>query len=697
MSRIPSHRLVCCLLLVLAVPRWLPAAPSNAGTSAGTGAGAAGANARGTPPRSAAAALPGEIPASFQPDTGSFDYVKREEMIPMRDGVKLKTFILVPKGAAHAPMLLTRTPYNAAERVLRFDSPHLAAVVPQMDDTAVAAGYIIVFQDVRGKYGSQGDYVMNRPLRGPLNATAVDHATDTYDTIDWLVRHVPESNGRVGTIGGSYEGFTTLMSTVHPHPALKVAVPFAPMVDGWIGDDWFHNGAFRQDGTLDYIYDQEATRKGDEKWWSGTRDTYQAYLEAGSAGAMAVSHGLDQLGFWRELAAHTSYDAFWQDQAVDKLLAGQPLSVPMLIVCGLFDQEDIYGGPAVYRALAPKDPDGALVHLVLGPWNHGQGRRDARGIGPILFEGDTATWMRRTVMQPFLDYYLADGPRPDTPRVLAYETGADQWRRYDDWPRSCAQGCAQPARNLYLLPDGRLGFEAPAAAVPGPAKTPGGPGDYDEYISDPAKPVPYRASRPTLPVDARGSTWGEWLVDDQRNAASRPDVLVYQTAPLERPLRVAGTPVARLYASTSGTDSDWVVKLIDVWPDEVPEHPLLGGYQQMLSADIFRGRYREDLAVPHPIPADQALLYRFQLPAANHTFLPGHRIMVQVQSSWFPLYDRNPQRFVPNIMFAAPGDYAKVTQRVWHTALAASAIELPVIDAVPARSGAAAGTPEAPH
>src|SRR5882762_3442706 len=402
-----------------------------------------------------------DTPKTFNPITNSFDYVKREEMISMRDGVKLKSFILVPKGATNAPILLTRTPYNASARVSRANSPHLAAVVPEMNDTAVAAGYIIVYQDIRGKHGSEGEYVMTRPLQGPLNSTKVDHSTDTYDTISWLVKHVPESNGRVGTIGGSYEGYTTVMSTVRPHPALKVAVPFAPMVDGWIGDDWFHNGAFRQDGSLDYIYNQEATRKKEEKWWSGARDTYDEYLRAGSAGAMAASRGLEQLGFWRTLADHTAYDSFWQDQAVDKVLAKEPLRLPMLIVSGLFDQEDIYGGPALYKALAGKDRGGKMVHLVLGPWNHGQSRREGRGIGEIRFEGDTAAWFRRTVMQPFLDYYLKDGPKPNTPRVLAYETGADQWRRYDAWPRSCAEGCPEHARNLYLLPGARLGFEPP--------------------------------------------------------------------------------------------------------------------------------------------------------------------------------------------------------------------------------------------
>jgi putative CocE/NonD family hydrolase len=619
-------------------------------------------------PKPAAPAYPSETPPHFTQNVESFDYVKREVMIPMRDGVKLKTFILIPKGAHNAPLLMTRTPYDAAARVMHFDSPHLAAAVPQMDDTAVAAGYIIVYQDVRGKYGSEGDYIMTRPLAGAVNPTTIDYATDTYDTIDWLVTHVPESNGRVGTIGGSYEGYTTLMSTVHPHPALKVAIPFAPMVDGWIGDDWFHNGAFRQDGSLDYILEQEGAREG-QLWWSGQRDTYQAYLDAGSAAAMAATHGLEQLGYWQKLVAHTAYDSFWQDQAVDKLLAHEPLSVPLLIVCGLFDQEDIYGGPAVFKALAPKDPKGERVHLVLGPWNHGGGRQSGRAVGSFTFAGDTAIWFRQTVMQPFLDYYLKDGPKPQTPRVLVYETGANGWNRYDSWPRSCAQGCAETSRNLYLLAGGRLGFSPPES----------GSGEFDEYVSDPAKPVPYRSSRPTLLVDLPDSTWGEWLMDDQRNAASRPDVAVFRTEPLTQPVRVAGQPMADLFASTSGTDSDWVVKLIDVWPDEVPEQPALGGYEQMIAADIFRGRYREDLAVAHPLTPNEPLPYRIRLPNVSHTFLPGHRIMVQVQSSWFPLYDRNPQRFVPNIMFAAPLDFTKATQRIWHSVSTASLIELPVI------------------
>ena len=609
-----------------------------------------------------------EIPATFTPKTESFDFAKRDEMIPMRDGVRLHTVILVPKGASGAPMLLARTPYNAAERLSRFQSARLAAVVPQMFDTAVDADYIVVYQDVRGKHGSEGDYVMNRPLRGPLNATATDHATDTYDTIDWLVKNVPESNGRIGTIGGSYEGFTVLMSTVRPHPALRVAVPFAPMVDGWMGDDWFHNGAFRHEGALEFIYNQQATRKSTEKWWGDAYDTYESLLRGGSAGAIAASRGLEQTGYWRQLAAHPSYDEWWQQQAMDKVLAKEPLTVPMMIVGGLFDQEDIYGAPALFAALAPKDPGGKFVHLVLGPWNHGQGRREGRGIGMVKFEGDTATWFRRNVMQPFLDHYLKDAPKPDTPRVLAYETGADRWHRYDHWPRSCAEGCAVKPRDLYLQAGGRVGFDRPRDS--GQA--------FDEYVSDPAKPVPYRL-RPTLASGAEESTWGDWLMDDQRNAASRTDVLVYASEPLSTALRVAGEPYAKLFASTSGSDSDWVVKLIDVWPDEYPNDPRMGGYQQMVSADIFRGRYRRDFARPEPLEPNRPLDYRIRLPHVNHTFLPGHRIMVQIQSSWFPLYDRNPQTFVPNIMFAPPESYIKATQRIWRTAARPSAIELPAI------------------
>jgi len=600
--------------------------------------------------------LPSDIPARFEPRTESWDFERRTEMVRMRDGVALKTIILSPKGVTDAPILLSRTPYDATKATTRFSSPHLAAVVPQMLDTAVDAGYIVALQDIRGKYGSEGDYVMVRPPSGPLNPTGVDHATDAYDTIEWLIRNLPHSNGRVGTIGGSYGGFTTLMSTLHPHQALKAAVSFAPMVDGWMGDDFFHNGAFRQGMMLEYIYGQQATRKGEEQWWSGVYDTYAEFLSAGSADAVARSKGIQGLGMWKALAQHPAYDAWWRSQALDGILANEPLTVPLMIVSGLFDQEDIYGGPALFAALKAKDPAHENVFLVLGPWNHGGARADGRAIGNLQFEGDTAAWFRRTIMQPFLDGALKDAPRPALSPVWVYETGADRWRRCEEWP------LIQAPRPLYLLAHGRLGFEAPVEA-----------GDFEEYVSDPAKPVPYRP-RP-IPRDDRDG-WGQWLTEDQRHVDGRPDVLTYQTDPLAAPLRIAGQPSADLLASTSGSDADWVVKLIDVWPDEYPARPKMGGYQQMISADIFRGRYREDVSSARALQPGARLPYHIRLPHASHTFLPGHRIMVQIQSTWFPLYDRNPQTFVPNIFFAEPQDFVQATQRIYR----GSAIALPVVD-----------------
>jgi putative CocE/NonD family hydrolase len=616
----------------------------------------------------AAGPFPSDIPASFKPAETSFDFSKRIVMVPMRDGVKLNTVILIPNGAAHAPMLLERTPYSAEKAAQRTASPHLAANLRGGDDIVAASGYIRVFQDVRGKYGSDGDYVMNRPFVGPLNPTSVDHATDTYDTIDWLVKNVPQSNGRVGIIGTSYDGFTALAALIHPHPALKVSVPIAPMVDTWIGDDWFHNGAFRQE-MMSYVYNQEASKSSNIEWWSGYYDDYSEFLAAGSAGNMGKIHGLEQLGFWNRLTANPAYDAFWQGQALDKILAKQGVTVPTLLVDGLWDQEDIYGAPAVWRAVHPRD-SGHLVHLVMGPWRHGGSNGDGSALGPIHFDGDTAYWFRKTVLQPFLDQYLKDGaPDAHVPPVLAYETGANVWQHYDAWPQSCASGCPAVSRKLYLEDDAGLGFARPGAEAR----------EFDEYVSDPAHPVPYRI-RPDRSIYAKDSTWRQWLVDDQRQFATRTDVLTYTSAVLTAPLRVAGQPVAHLFAATSGTDADWVVKLIDLYPDEVPAEPELGGYQLMMAADILRGRYRTDVSKPAPIEPGKVLPYHLALPQVNHTFLPGHRVMVQIQSSWFPLYDRNPQSYVANIFFAKPGDFHKATQRVYHAPEAASYIDLPVVE-----------------
>jgi putative CocE/NonD family hydrolase len=624
-------------------------------------------------------ALPSETPSKFAPVTDSFDYIRRDVMIPMRDGVKLHTVILVPKGAKNAPILLTRTPYNATELTSHSPSAHLGPILNSGDsalssydnptEVIVEGGYIRVVQDVRGKYGSEGDYVMNRPLHGPHNPTPVDHSTDTYDTIDWLVKNIPETNGKVGILGISYDGFLPLMALVNPHPALKVAVPMNPMVDGWRGDDWFHNGAFRQQG-MPYIYEQEATRGSDAKWWTNHFDDYDLFMEAGSAGELGRRHGLEQVGFWSKIVEHPAYDAFWSDQAVDRVLAGQPLKVPVMLVHSLWDQEDIYGAMAVYKAIKPKDTANDKVFLVMGPWHHGQEIMDGSTLGALKFNSDTALYFRQEILRPFLDRYLKDdAPQADISPVTAFETGTNKWRRLPSWPAGCASGCTVRPAPLYLSAGLKLSFSAPK------------PGDaaFEEYSSDPAKPVPFRA-RPIQPIGyGNGLTWAQWLVDDQREASGRPDVVAFSSDVLSVPMKISGQPVANLVASTSGTDSDWVVKVIDVYPAEVAGQPGLGGYELMVSADIFRGRYRESLEIAKPIVSGMPLPYRFALPPANHVFLPGHRIMVQIQSSWFPLYDRNPQTFVPNIFWAKPGDYQKAEQRIYHTPGQTSFIELPLV------------------
>jgi putative CocE/NonD family hydrolase len=650
-SAISTLRQSIVLTLIVGAPLFIPPCSAQTGASPG---------------------LPSETPATLTPATSSFDYIKRDVMIPMRDGVKLHTVIILPRGAKNTPILLTRTPYSATALTSHAESSHLGPILSGYDNATeviVEGGYIRVLQDVRGKYGSEGDYVMNRPLHGPLNPTPVDHSTDTYDTIDWLVKNVPESNGKVGILGISYDGFTTLMALVNPHPALKVAVPMNPMVDGWMGDDWFHYGAFRQQN-MSYIYDQEATRASDQKWWTNHFDDYDVFMEAGSAGELGRRYGLDQIGFWRKLLDHPSYDSWWRAQAMDRILAAQPLKVPTMLVASLWDQEDIYGAPAVYKALKASAANNDKLFFVLGPWHHGQEIEEASSLGAIKFYSDTGLYFRREILRPFLDQYLKDGaPKANIAPVIAFETGTNTWRPLPAWPAGCASGCTIQATPLYLTGGLKLSLTAPQAGDPA----------FDEYISDPAKPVPFRA-RPIQPMgyDA-GFTWSEWLVDDQREASGRPDVLVFTSDVLTAPMKISGEPVANLIASTSGTDSDWVVKLIDVYPDEVAGDAPMGGYQLMISADIFRGRYRESLETAKPIAADKPLLYRFTLPTANHVFLPGHRLMVQIQSSWFPLYDRNPQTFVPNIFWAKPADYRKAAQRVYHAPGQASFVELPLV------------------
>ena len=616
---------------------------------------------------------PSETPQEFQRPTYGMDHEARDVMIPMRDGVKLHTVILVPKGARRAGILLTRTPYEANHLAANLHSQHLGPRLWGYDnatETVVEGGYIRVLQDIRGKYASEGDYVMNRPpARGPINSTPVDETTDAYDTIDWLVKNVPESNGRVGILGISYDGFLAAMPLLNPHPALKVAVPMNPMVDGWRGDDWFHNGAFRQQN-IPYIYEQTATRSNDALWDTSNFDDYDVYMRAGSAGELGKQRGMDQIGFWTKLTQHPAYDSFWSDQAVDQLLARRTLSVPTMLVAGLWDQEDIYGALALYKALVATPANRSNLFYVLGPWFHGQQIEEASALGAIKWNQDTGRYFRREILAPFLAHYLKDdAPAMQLAPVTAFETGTNHWQSLQTWPSGCSSGCEPKATALYLHADHKLSYDAPARNE---AAT-------DDYVSDPSRPVPYRA-RPNQPVGYTPDlSWVRWLVDDQREFSGRTDVLTYSTDTLSAPVKIAGEPIANLVAATSGSDTDWVVKLIDVYPDEVAGQPNLGGYQLAVAMDILRGRYRESFTAPKAITPNVPLSYRFALPQTNHVFLPGHKIMVQVQSAWFPLYDRNPQTFVPNIFFASPSDYKAATQRVYHAPGKASFIELPLV------------------
>jgi uncharacterized protein len=607
----------------------------------------------------------GDVPRAFKPPTQAFNHTRMESMVPMRDGVKLFTIIAIPNDAAGPmPIVLTRTPYSAAGRASRTNSPDIAMALPASDEALVRDGYIRVYQDVRGRFRSKGKYTMTMPTCGPFNSGQVDQVTDAWDTVDWLVKNVPDNSGRVGITGISYDGLLTLMALLDPHPALKAAVPVNALVDGWVGDDFYHNGAFRA-VMFDYIYRQTSSKDGSHGIPWGYHDVYSAVLEAGSIGELGRRYGADRLPAWNRLLDHPAYDDYWQDQAVDRLLVKVPRKVPVLTVHSLFDQEDIYGPLASHAALAARDRKARKTHLAIGPWCHGQMGGDGSALGSFKWGADTSLQFRTQMLKPFWDHHLKKvKPAEPLPPVLAFETGSNQWRRFAAWP---PKDEVESAR-LYLHPDGGLSFEPPTS--------PREP--FTEFVSDPAKPVPYRV-RPIRPLFSGGdSTWSRWLVDDQRPFADRPDVLTFVSEPLSASVTVRGEIVATLFASTTGTDADWVVKLIDLYPNEVPAQPELGGCQLMVSGDILRGRYREDFAVAAPIPPGEVLPYRVPMPHVNHTFLSGHRLLVQIQCSWFPLYDRNPQTFVDNIAWAAPDDYQKATQQIHHGEDAASFVELSV-------------------
>jgi putative CocE/NonD family hydrolase len=594
-------------------------------------------------------------------------YRKLEVRIPMRDGVKLFTVIYIPRDTTKSfPFLMDRTPYGVGDPDPEAYRPSLGLGPRYME-----VGMAFVYQDARGRYYSEGAYTEMTPHRDVKKGVQdVDESTDTYDTIDWLVKNVPHNNGRVGIYGTSYPGFYTTASCINPHPALKACAPGSPMTDLWNGDDLFHNGAFYLGANFSFYQGYGRTPRAnppgpDPKYdprpdMAG--DAYTFFLEMGPVGPGSRKWLPPETApLWNLVMRHPSYDEFWQARDIRRHL--KKTAPAMLEVGGFYDAEDLFGPFGTFRAIE-KLSGGAGNHLAMGPWSHGGwARGDGDALATLHWNNKTGPWFRDSVEFPFFYHHLAGGPDPKLPKVLIYRTGADQWDRYDQFPPKTAV-----RKSLYLLEGGKLSFDAPKA----------GGKPYDEYVSDPANPVPVvgRKDGSGMPRD--------YMVGDQRFASSRTDVLTYVSDVLTADVTVAGPLTPVLHVATSGTDADFDVKFIDVWPDDAPNWPgdatgfKVAGYQQLLRGEPFRGRYRRSNEKPVAFVPNQPDSLRFTMPDINHTFRKGHRIMVQVQSSWFPLTDRNPQTFVPNIFEAAPTDFVKATMRVYHAPAKLSRVDLSV-------------------
>ncbi|MGC1615982.1 MAG: CocE/NonD family hydrolase [Candidatus Acidiferrum sp.] len=580
------------------------------------------------------------------PPDYSLLFDKTDVMIIARDGVKLHTEIYTPKNSKEPlPIIMERTPYG-----LHDDDKGYSRILTRYSEM-IPDDYIFVFQDIRGRYGSEGAFVMQRPVRDPKDPKAIDEGTDTYDTIDWLVKNVPHNNGRAGLVGISYGGWLTVMGMLDPHPALKAVSEQASPADMFLGDDFHHNGAFRLSYGFEYSTMME-TGKTNFAFQFDLFDTYEWYLRLGALSNANKKYIHGTLPTWNNFVAHPNYDAFWKQEAMPYILT-KP-KVPNLNVAGWWDQEDSYGPMKIYELLEKKDPN-HLNYLVAGPWNHGGwGRSLGDSLGPISFGSDTGIYFRQKIEAPWFAYWLKDKGSLPLKEALLFQTGSDKWGQFDSWPPHDAA-----TRELYFHKDGRLSFEAPTAAA---ARA------VDSYVSDPAHPVPYR-HRPidmTYPTDHPGG-WYTWLVQDQRFVDNRPDVLTWQTDELTEDTILAGQVTAKLFASTTGSDSDWVVKLIDVYPEKYPQDWKLSGYELMIADEVFRGRFRKSFEKPEPITPGTITPFTIDLHTANHVFKKGHRIMVQVQSTWFPIIDRNPQKFVPNIFEAKESDFQKATQRVYRS------------------------------
>ena len=595
------------------------------------------------------------VPVSVVQDSSSpapsFD--KKEVMIAMRDGAHLHTVIFTPKHAAgELPILMSRTPYGVDGMDQAFKSPALRYLVRD--------GYIFVFQDIRGRFTSEGKFVMLRPMRDKTKAKAIDESTDAYDTIDWLIKNVPHNNGRVGMLGTSYPGWLTVMAMLDPHPALKAVSPRASPADMFIGDDFHHNGAFRLSYGFEYATMMETT-KGFSAFKFDQPDTYDWYLELGSlAHVNERLHG--KIPSWNDFANHPDYDAFWRRQAVAPNL--DRVKVPTLNIAGWWDQEDFFGPIKIYETLERNDPK-HLNYLVVGPWNHGGWSADSgEHLGPIHFGAPTSDDFRRGIEAPWFAYWLKNKGTLKLAEATTFEAGSNTWKSRDSWPPRTGV----TNRKLYVRADSQLAF-TPQTTTSGSVS--------ESYVSDPANPVPYRA-RPILPTYGEGSTWSRWLMDDQRFLNGRKDVLSWKTAPLDSDVVIAGAISAHLFASTTGSDGDWIVKLIDVYPERNQADTALSGYELMVANDVLRGRFRHGFAHPQPITPNHVDEYVIDLHTQDYRFLKGHRIMVQVQSTWFPLIDRNPQTYVPNIFEAKDSDFKAATVSIFHTPKYGTYVLLPI-------------------
>ncbi len=582
------------------------------------------------------------------------EYPKTKAMIVMRDGVKLNTDIYAPKAANVAlPFLFVRTPYG-------IDGAGAALATAYKE--LAQEGYIFVFQDIRGRYKSEGQFVMSRPPRDREDPKAIDESTDTYDTINWLLKNVANNNGRVGMFGISYPGWLTVMGMLDPHPALKACSPQASPADMFLGDDFHHNGAFRLSYGFEYATMME-TGKTNFQFQFDKYDTYEWYLKLGALANVNEKYLKGKIPTWNDFVNHPNYDAFWQRQAFAPYL--NRVTVPTLNVAGWWDQEDYYGPLKIYELLERHDAKN-FNFIAIGPWNHGGwARADGSKLGKINFDSATSLYFREKIQAPFFAYYLKDKGTGAPPEAQIFQTGANEWKSYDHWPPKKNT----TDRHIYFQAGRGLSFNAPTQES---AQA------FDTYVSDPATPVPYRP-RPIEPTYfPKGSGWNTWLLEDQRFAAGRPDVLSFETETLQEDVVVTGDVMAHLFAATTGTDSDWIVKLIDVYAEDYEKDFKMGGYQLMVANEVFRGRFRRSFEKPEAIVPNRVNEYVIDLHHVNHRFSKGHKIMVQVQSSWFPVIDRNPQTFVANIYQAKDTDYKAATQRIYRSKKFPSHISLPV-------------------